>query len=166
MTATQLENMEVTVPATLVAQIEGLTCKPDDPGTVISGALGRLYGAINRAGLTPTAPPRVIYTEVGPDEMRFTVAAPVDRSSAAPMGQGISIAMLPERPALRFVHRGPYAELERTYAQIESWLRERGGMKTHADWARYSPMWEEYLNDPTTTPESELLTHIFLPLNR
>jgi hypothetical protein len=26
------------------------------------------------------------------------------------------------------------------------------------------PMWEEYPNDPHTTPEADLLTYIFLPM--
>jgi len=33
-----------------------------------------------------------------------------------------------------------------------------------SDWARYSPMWDEYMSDPATTPESELLTRIYLTL--
>ena len=74
------------------------------------------------------------------------------------------MATLPERVALRFVHHGPYRDIRSTYARIESWLRERGGIKTPADWANYSPMWEEYMNDPAQTPESKLETRIFLPL--
>jgi len=37
-------------------------------------------------------------------------------------------------------------------------------MQSEADWARYTPMWEEYRNDPETTPEAELLTYIYLPV--
>ena len=51
-----------------------------------------------------------------------------------------------------------------TYDIIEAWLRARGAIKTTADRARYAPMWEEYLNDPATTPESELITRIYLTL--
>jgi effector-binding domain-containing protein len=37
-------------------------------------------------------------------------------------------------------------------------------MNSEADWTRYMPMWEEYLNDPHTTSEAELVTHIYLPV--
>jgi effector-binding domain-containing protein len=164
MTMTQMESTEVLVPSTLVAQIEGLTAKPADIGAAVGKAFGTLYPAMGRAGLTPSGPPRVIYTGWGPGEVRFTVAAPIDREPAALLGAGVSSARLPERVALRFVHRGPYREIKATYDQIESWLRERGGIKTPADWAHYSPMWEEYVNDPATTPESELVTNIFFSL--
>ena len=36
-------------------------------------------------------------------------------------------------------------------------------MRSEADWAKYMPMWEEYMNDPERTPAAELLTHIYLP---
>jgi effector-binding domain-containing protein len=76
----------------------------------------------------------------------------------------VAIKPTAESSALRFVHHGPYRDVRNTYDRIEAWLRERGGIKTPADWARYSPMWEEYLNDPATTPESELITRIYLTL--
>jgi AraC family transcriptional regulator len=165
MTTTQLESMEVQAPATLVAQIEGITAAPAELGAEIGKAFGRLFASIGQAGVTCIGAPRATYTAWGPDAVQFTVAAPIDRRPVEPMpANGATIAELPARTALRFVHRGPYRDIRATYEQIEAWLRERGGFKTAADWARYSPMWEEYLNDPSTTPESELLTHIFLPL--
>lgn len=164
MTTTQIESMEVMVPSTLVAQLEGLTAKPEELGAAIGKAFGRLYAAIGRAGLAPSGPPQAIYTVWSPDEVRFTVAAPIERATATLLDPGVSTATLPERTALRFVHRGPYRDIRTTYDQVESWLRERGGIRTPADWAHYSPMWEEYVNDPATTPESDLVTHIFLPL--
>jgi DNA gyrase inhibitor GyrI len=37
-------------------------------------------------------------------------------------------------------------------------------MQTEDDWMRYMPMWEVYLNDPQTPPETDLLTYIYLPV--
>ena len=45
-------------------------------------------------------------------------------------------------------------------------MRGKGLMESEADWMKYMPMWEEYLNDPATTPEAELVTHIYLPIAR
>ncbi len=54
----------------------------------------------------------------------------------------------------RIFGRGKYA-----------WIaKAKGLMQCEADWARYMPMWEEYLNDPQTTPEAELMTYIYLPV--
>ena len=148
----------------LVAQIEGLKVKPDDLGAETGKALGRLFAAIGRAGLKPSGPPRVIYAAWSPHEVAFTVAAPIDRLPASPLADGVGTTTLPGVVALRFIHHGPYREIRTTYDRIEAWLRERGGIRTPADWARYSPMWEEYMNDPSTTPESDLETRIFLKL--
>jgi effector-binding domain-containing protein len=120
---------------------------------------------IGRLDLAPNAPPRVIYTSYGPEGTTFKVAMPV---VAAPAGQAedasIKVAPLAGGKAYRFTHHGSYANLGRTYGQITEFMKAKGWMKTDADWARYMPMWEEYLNDPAKTPEADLVTHIYLPV--
>ena len=164
MTVAQLDSMEVMVPAALVAQAEGAST-PAGLGSEIGKTFGLLYAAVGQAGLVLSGAPRAIYTAWSPDEVRFTVAVPIDRRPTTPLSNNVDVAELPAGKALRFVHLGPYRDIRATYDRIESWLRDRGAIRTPADWARYSPMWEEYLNDPATTPESELVTHIFLPLH-
>lgn len=163
----ELENMEVAVPASVVVQCR--TSSTADSGA-ISAAVGAAFAKITafqaEHGIKPAGPPRVVYTEWSPAGVKFTAAIPIDdvpppdvRDTAE-----VGIAAMPEARALRFVHHGPYRDIRATYDRIEAWLRSRGGIKTAADWARYSPMWEEYMNDPTTTPESELVTRIYLTL--
>ncbi|HEY7883532.1 MAG TPA: AraC family transcriptional regulator [Cellvibrionaceae bacterium] len=54
---------------------------------------------------------------------------------------------------------GPYAELEAIYEWFYGhWLPESGHELADA------PPFEEYLNDPKTTPANELITKIYLPL--
>jgi AraC family transcriptional regulator len=165
-TTTHLDSMEVTVPSVVAAQLDATA--RSDPAE-ISAAMGATFRKVNAFlamnRLTPSGPPRAIYTTWGPTEVGFTVAIPI---AAAPPtveeADGVRIEKLPERTALRFVHHGPYRHLQSTYGRIEAWLRERGGIETPGDWSRYSPMWEEYLNDPGSTPESELVTRIYLTL--
>ena len=162
----KLENMEVEVPATLVTQYESSSAAdPAAISTAVGDAFGKLQAFMTQHTIPASGAPRVIYTEWSPTRVRFTAAIPI---AAVPPGvldtAEVKLKAIPETRALRFVHHGPYRELRGTYDRIEQWLRARGGIKTAADWARYSPMWEEYLNDPTTTPESELLTKIYLTL--
>ena len=164
-TATQLENMEVTVPSALVAQVEGVTTSPTEIQAAMSASFKKLYDGLWANRLVPAGPPRAIYTMWEPSGVRFTVAVPIERAPDEPVtSPDITIATLPESSALRFLHRGSYHDLPSTYERIEAWLRERGGIKTAADWARYAPMWEEYMNDPDKTPESDLVTRIYLTL--
>ena len=161
-----LESMEVAVPSTLA--LEYNASSSGDPAAIsaaVGGAFGRIQAFQQQHAIAAAGPPRVIYTDWSSSGVKFIAAVPIaDVPPNVAAGGDVAIAALPERMALRFVHRGPYREIRHTYERIEAWLRERGGIKTAADWARYSPMWEEYLNDPATTPESDLLTRIYLTL--
>ncbi|UXY16626.1 AraC family transcriptional regulator [Chitiniphilus purpureus] len=65
-------------------------------------------------------------------------------------------------PAMRCAvlrHTGPYADLHTSYSWLFGvWLPESG--EQPADF----PPYEDYLNDPQTTPPDQLLTNIYLPL--
>jgi effector-binding domain-containing protein len=161
----QLENIEVEVAPTLAVQL-AVTC-PTDPAAIATAmqtsfeTLGQFMG---RNKLQPAGPPRSIYTNWGPTTS-FTLAFPI--VAAPPVTESardIVIRTLAGGRALRFIHRGPYDTLRATYGQIDAWLREHGAIKTEADWARYSGMWEEYLNEPGTVPDAELISRIDLPL--
>ena len=56
-------------------------------------------------------------------------------------------------------YTGPYSEIEAAYQWLlAQWLPASG------EETRDFPIWEEYLNDPKTTPAAELQTRIYLPL--
>ena len=161
-----LEFTEIQVPAILAAQMPG-ECGPDP--AAIAGAIGAAFEKLmdfeRQHKLAPAGPPRTIYTSYGPQGMEFIVAIPIAAPPAKPIKAGLgSVQSIPGTKALRFTHRGPYANLMATYGQITEFLKAKGLMQTEADWARYMPMWEEYLNDPQTTPEAELMTYIYLPV--
>ena len=137
----ELEFAEVEVAPTLAVQIPG-RCGSEP--TAIKAAMGEafdaLLGVIQSHTLTPAGPP----------------AEPIDEATG-------SVEMLDGVKGMRFTHRGPYEGLMATYGKITEFLKAKGLMQTEADWAKYMPMWEEYLNDPQTTPEDQLLTYIYLP---
>lgn len=161
-----LEFAEVDVPRILAAQMPGVS--GPDPAAIAGAmrtAFDELMGFVRQYKLSPAGPPRAIYFAHGPQGVRFTVVMPVAAPPATTrmIGPG-SVKPIPAARAMRFTHRGPYSDLSKTYALITEFLKSKGLMKTEADWARYMPMWEEYLNDPHTTPPEELLTYIYLPM--
>lgn len=165
-TTVELETLEVEVDPVMAACVDQ-TCAPDPRSieAAMGSAFATLGGYMRERNLQPIGPPRAIYTAVGAPQMTFTLAFPVANALAsAAVGAGARTAMLRGGRALRITHHGPYADLHATYGRIESWLRARGGMRGPEDWSRYSPMWEEYVVDPSTVPASELLTYIYLPL--
>jgi effector-binding domain-containing protein len=160
-----LEFTEAQVPDVLAAQIIGeSTSDPAAIAPAMGEAFDRLMAFVGQEKLAPSGPPRTIYTSYDPKAVKFIVAIPVAAPPAKPIKTGAgSIESIPGGKAMRFTHRGPYASLANTYGQITEFLKAKGLMKTDADWAKYMPMCEEYLNDPQTTPEAELLTYIYLP---
>ncbi len=166
-TATELDVREVAVPSALVVQLEGTAGNgPGEMADAMGKAFPALMSLVQRNKLDVKGPPRTIYTRWDDTGTSFAVAMPIDSAPAAVLTDpNAAVVALPEETALRFVHRGSYSMIADTYGRIEQWLRARDAIHTRADWKRYMPMWEEYLNDPATTPESELLTYIYLPLH-
>lgn len=164
-TETTLETMEVEVPPVMAAT---LTTTCDSRPEAIAQATGRAMQAvtsfIGRHFLTVAGPPRTIYTSYGATTTTLMVAIPIVQAASQWSDDDVKVVPISGAHAIRFLHRGPYEGLRETYGSIERWLRERGGLKTDADWLNYFPMWEEYLNDPTTTPPADLVTQIYFTL--
>lgn len=164
LTVTDLEFAEVHVPPVLVVEITS-HCAPD-PASISAAtrqAFGSLMSFVTRHGLAINGQPRTIYTGVDAGGMSFICALPVASGPATLDDPSIRLDTLEEANAYRFTHHGPYPDLGKTYNQITAFMKEKGLMKSEADWARYMPMWEQYVNNPETTPASELVTHIYLP---
>ena len=159
-----LEFTEIEVAPVLALQVRGeCGSDPSTIGPAIQAAFEKLGQLLEKHALPPAGPPRSIYTAHGPEGTKFIVAMPIASHPAEPIEGGArSIGALAGGKTLRFTHRGPYAGLMATYGQITALMLAKGLMESEADWATYMPMWEEYLNDPETTPEAELLTHIYL----
>lgn len=71
----------------------------------------------------------------------------------------VSTIDIPALKTASVVHQGPYAELEKTYRWFYgTWLPASG------EEAGDFPPFEEYLNDPKSTPPADLRTRINMPL--
>ncbi|QID19344.1 AraC family transcriptional regulator [Nitrogeniibacter mangrovi] len=93
------------------------------------------------------------------------VVARSDLRSAACLGAPTDAAegeVMPLRmaagPYACLIHVGPYAELEAAYQRVFAWIAREGHELAEA------PCFEEYLNDPASTPPLALRTRIMVPL--
>jgi effector-binding domain-containing protein len=138
---------------------------PEAISAAMQTAFATLGTFLQRHGLVPSGPPRAVYTGYTAGETTFDVAFPIagnPKGVSDPTG-AVRLAELPGGHTWRFTHIGPYSGLMETYGRITEWLRSRKLLVNEADWSKYMPMWEEYLGDPRSTPESELRTYIYLP---
>ena len=92
-----------------------------------------------------------------PATLRYDAAVSVPDDFDAP--EGITMRELAGGDYAVFTHHGPYNQVSRAYRHLlGEWLPRSG--RELAD----TPCFEVYLNDPESTPESELLTDVFAPL--
>jgi effector-binding domain-containing protein len=159
-----LECVEVEVEPVLALQVTGQCgSEPREIAAAMEATFGKLCELIRTSGVTPGGPPRAVYTSYGPEGIQFVVAMPLAQAPPEPIEtEEAAIETLPGGATLRFTHHGPYAGLMQTYGLITQYMIAKGLMESEADWAGYMPMWEEYRNDPETTPPDELLTYIYL----
>jgi len=85
--------------------------------------------------------------------------AGIEAPSGVELAEPLRRLQLPAGRCAVLEHTGPYSELDSAYAWLfGGWLPASG--EQPADF----PVFEEYLNDPKTTPPSELKTRIYLQL--
>jgi AraC family transcriptional regulator len=132
------------------------------PYTEIGGAFARLGAwAAGRGVMRPDMRYFGMYhddpTSVPPAALRSLAAVTVPATEA-----GDATVRIMESSPMRVAvlrYRGPYGEIEGAYTSLfRDWLPDSGEEPAE------HPCIEEYLNDPKTTPQAELLTDILVPL--
>lgn len=128
----------------------------------IGTAFDRLMGWAGRNGLfgPDTRSFGVYYdapSETPVDELRADACLQVPAN--APLEDGMRWIEIAGGRHATVTHTGPYAELERAY----DWLF-RHWLPNSFEEAGDAPVYEEYLNDPSSLPPSEWKTAINLPL--
>jgi effector-binding domain-containing protein len=82
---------------------------------------------------------------------------PVKEAPSLPKESELKVGKSPGGAALKFVHRGTYDAMDTTYEAITDHLDER---KLEAR----EMFVEQYMKDPTGTPDDDLVIDIYVPL--
>jgi len=123
----------------------------------IVGAFKTVYGVMEKQGLKAAGAPMTIYTATDDTGFQFQAAVPVAQAPNLPPGSEVKVGRSPAGKALKFVHRGSYDAMDTTYDAITN----------HLDEKRLDAMdlfVEQYMKDPVTTPEDDLVIEIYVPL--
>jgi len=123
----------------------------------IVGAFKSVYGAMAKLGLKPNGAPMTIYTATDDTGFQFQAAVPVAQTPAVPPAGDIKVGKSPTGTALKFIHRGSYDAMDTTYEAITNYLDEK---KLEAK----DLFVEQYLKDPVTTSEDDLVIEVYVPL--
>jgi AraC family transcriptional regulator len=124
----------------------------------IGRAFGRLGGLV---GAPPKGAQMIAVFHDDPDATpadRLRSDAALTLPAGSPTPNGLIEQRIPAGRYARVVHKGPYEELPKVWAQLKKeWAPANGHHATQ-------PGYEVYLNDPMKTAKQELLTEIFLRL--
>jgi effector-binding domain-containing protein len=129
----------------------------DSAFETIVGALKSVYGAMEKLGVKPNGAPMTIYTATDDTGFQFQAAVPIAQPPAVPPDGDIKVGKSPIGKALKFVHRGSYDAMDTTYEAITNYLDEK---RLEAK----DLFVEQYLKDPVTTPEDDLVIEVYVPL--
>ncbi|MET4683319.1 AraC family transcriptional regulator [Brevundimonas faecalis] len=128
----------------------------------IDHAMGRLFGELAARGVLPAQPAmKAVFfddPDLGPEEaLRSRACLPV--ADEAMIDAPLVETVLRGGVYARLAYTGPYADMRGAYRWLLGvWLPASGYEPDDA------PIFEAYLNDPSSTPQNELRTDIHLPL--
>ncbi len=121
------------------------------------GSFKTVLGALEKQGIKPSGPPMTIYTASDDTGFEYLAGFPVAEEPKGPLPPDVSIGKSPVGRALKFIHRGSYDTMDATYEAITNHFEEKK--------LEYGDLFaEQYVTDPLTTPEENLVIEIYVPV--
>jgi len=145
------------------APIAYVTTSSVPSATAISEAMGEAFFDVlqfmDRNGLKEVGAPLSITRVFSGSRVVFDAAIPVQGviENTPESGDRVRVGTSYGGPALRATHIGSYGDLARTHEKIAAYLAAHG-IRRNGD------AWESYESDPARTPESELVTYVYYPI--
>ncbi len=134
-------------------------CEMSEIGQAMGSAFAELFDFLARHGIQPQSAPIAVYPQMpSGSSVRFHCGAFVSPGDLGKADRLVYGATLPEGPAMKTVHVGPYANLNQTHQAM--WDRI-----TEEDLDGAMPIWEVYVDDPQKTPEAEMRTEVYRALS-
>lgn len=148
--------LEIDLPEKTIVFMTG-NGKWDSAFDTLVDAFKTVYAFMEKEGLQPAGQPLMIYTGADDSGFSFQAAIPLDAAPENPPQGDIAVGRAPAGKAYKFVHRGSYDGMENTYEAITNFFEEKN--------IEPQDMFiEEYVTDPRTTAESELVINVIVPV--
>jgi effector-binding domain-containing protein len=118
---------EVTLPGKPAA-VRARTSTRDDGFENLKKAFQAIEAELRKAGIAPAGRPVAVFVETDDMSFRYEAMVPITGvpDGRAALGSGVRFGKTPEGRALRFVHKGPYDDIDSTYETITAYLDAKG----------------------------------------
>lgn len=148
--------LEITLPEKTIVFLTGSGTWDSAFDTLVD-AFKTVYAFMEKEGLQPAGDPMMIYTSADDSGFTFQAAVPLSAAPENPPKGDIAVGTAPSGKAYKFVHRGSYDAMENTYEAITNFFDEK-------NIESLDMFIEEYVTDPRSTPESELVINVLVPV--
>jgi effector-binding domain-containing protein len=147
---------EVVLPEKPVLVVSGSSTW-DDGLKNLRAAFGKVEAELARLGIAPTGRPVTVFVQTTDDNFRFDAMVPVAAAPSAPptLPPDMRFATTPAGKAYRFVHKGPYDDIDTTYETITAYLDAKDILAKDA-------FIEEYVNDVADPSDAALEINIYV----
>jgi effector-binding domain-containing protein len=148
---------EVMLTAKPVLVVSG-TSDWDSGLKTIRAAVTRVEAELKRLGIAPAGRPVILYTQTTDDNFKFDAMVPVATAPQPPPGDlpaDMRFGETPAGKAWRFVHKGPYDDIDSTYETITTYLEAK-------DIVARDAFIEEFLTDTADPADGGLEVNIYV----
>ena len=122
---------------------------------VLGRCYGSVFGYLGKLGQQPAGPPFMGYFNMDMQDLDLEIGVPVAQELP---GQGeVQPSRLPGGMVATCLYTGPYPEMGPAYDALTRFIEDNGRQPA-------GPVYEIYVNDPTTTPPEQLQTLILFQL--
>ncbi|HEX2726046.1 MAG TPA: GyrI-like domain-containing protein [Beijerinckiaceae bacterium] len=147
---------EVVLPSKPTAMMAGVSTWTEGFAD-LKKTLERIEDELRKAGIAPAGRPLTVFTETDDSGFHYEAMVPVEQ---VPQGRTsltaeIRFSRTPEGKAYRFVHKGPYEEIDETYDTISTYLDAKGIIAKDA-------FLEEYVTDLVDPQDDNTEVNIFV----
>ncbi|MEO0467198.1 MAG: GyrI-like domain-containing protein [Pseudomonadota bacterium] len=150
-----MEIERVTLPEQAYIYVERTTQMGPQIADAMGSGFGEIYSFTEQKGIQRLAMPMAVYVDMPQDnQMTMRLGFFVSVADAEKAEGAVKSAVITAGDAVKAVHVGPYSSLNETHQAVWGHFATLGAK--HA-----MPVWEIYVDDPTTMPEAEVKTQVF-----
>ncbi len=131
--------------------------KEDNISEKIGQAYAKIIAFLTKNAIAMNGTPKIINKKFDADSFEFIAAIPVVATEIVDETGEIKAAQTYAGKALKIIHQGSYKNFKQSYTILNAYIAQNKLQKN-------GHSWEDYLSDPSTTAQDQLITHIYQPI--
>jgi effector-binding domain-containing protein len=149
----------INVPTQKVYQIEAQSdMQQNNMSEKIADSYATIINFLTLNNIEMNGSPKIINLKYQDNEYKFIAAIPVDNNEVLDESGVIVSSVMPQGKSIKLIHKGSYEKLVESYDILNAYIFEN---KISIN----GSSWEDYVVDPSLANDSELITHIYQPIN-